>query len=179
MFLLAEQVDWFLDNGGLEWAASRCDRSAEIVYGWAERTECARPFVTEPDERSHVTATIDLDESVDALAVAATLRSNGVLDTEPYRKLGRNQLRVALFPDDRTRRRRGAHRLCRLGRRAARLLEPARAFARDLGARHGRRGAVGATASTSPPCGAVVAVRHAQAPGEAHGVDEHAEHRFW
>ena len=98
LFLLAEQVDWFLDNGGLEWAASRSDRSAEIVYGWAERTEWARPFVTEPDERSHVTATVDLDESVDALAVAATLRSNGVLDTEPYRKLGRNQLRVALFP---------------------------------------------------------------------------------
>jgi len=98
LFLLAEQVTWFLGHGGLEWAASRADQSAGIVYGWAARSDYARPFVAQPDERSHVTATIDLDESVDALAVAATLRANGVLDTEPYRKLGRNQLRIALFP---------------------------------------------------------------------------------
>jgi phosphoserine aminotransferase len=98
LLLLAEQVDWFLDNGGLEWAASRSDRSAEIIYGWAETADYAEAFVADPLERSHVTATIDLDASVDALEVAAALRANGVVDTEPYRKLGRNQLRVALFP---------------------------------------------------------------------------------
>lgn len=98
LLLLAEQIDWFCDNGGLEWAASRSDRSAEIVYGWAEGSDYARAFVADPAERSHVTATIDFDESVDALEVAAHLRSNGVVDTEPYRKLGRNQLRIALFP---------------------------------------------------------------------------------
>ena len=98
LWLLAEQVDWLLENGGLEWAASRADRSAKIVYDWAEASRFAHPFVTDPVSRSHVTATVDLDESVDALAVAATLRANGVVDTEPYRKLGRNQLRIALFP---------------------------------------------------------------------------------
>ena len=99
LLLLAEQVDWFLGNGGLEWAASRADRSAEIVYGWAERSSlrtALRDAIRA--ERSHVTATIDLDEPVDALEVASILRSNGVVDTEPYRKLGRNQLRIALFP---------------------------------------------------------------------------------
>jgi phosphoserine aminotransferase len=98
LLLLAEQVEWFLGNGGLEWAASRADRSAEIIYGWAERSSFAQPFVTDRAERSHVTATIDFDEPVDALEVASILRSNGIVDTEPYRKLGRNQLRVALFP---------------------------------------------------------------------------------
>jgi phosphoserine aminotransferase len=98
LLLLAEQVDWFLTNGGLKWAVSRTDRSAAIVYGWAEASAYARPFVADPAERSRVTATIDFDESVDALEVAATLRSNGVVDTEPYRKLGRNQLRIAMFP---------------------------------------------------------------------------------
>jgi phosphoserine aminotransferase len=98
IMLLAEQVDWFNDNGGLEWSAGRCDRSAEILYGWAERSEFATPFVAKPDERSHVVGTIDFDSSVDAAAVAKTLRANGVVDTEPYRKLGRNQLRIAMFP---------------------------------------------------------------------------------
>ena len=98
LFLLAEQVDWFLGKGGLEWAASRADRSAEIIYGWAENSSYARPFVTDPMERSHVTATIDFEERVDALKVASILRDNGIRDTEPYRKLGRNQLRIALFP---------------------------------------------------------------------------------
>jgi phosphoserine aminotransferase len=98
LLLLAEQVDWFLGNGGLEWAASRSDRSAEIIYGWAERSSFAQPFVSVPAERSHVTATIDFDDTIDALEVASVLRSNGIVDTEPYRKLGRNQLRVALFP---------------------------------------------------------------------------------
>jgi phosphoserine aminotransferase len=98
LLLLAEQVDWFLANGGLEWAASRADRSADIIYGWAERSSYAQPFVSDPAERSHLTATIDLDAPLDALEVASVLRANGVVDTEPYRKLGRNQLRVALFP---------------------------------------------------------------------------------
>jgi len=98
VFLLAEQVDWMLGLGGLEAVASRCDRSAEIVYGWADASEHATPFVAEPSERSHVTATIDFADSVDAAAVAKVLRANGIVDTEPYRKLGRNQLRIAMFP---------------------------------------------------------------------------------
>jgi phosphoserine aminotransferase len=98
LFLFVEQLEWMLGNGGLEWAAARCDRSAEILYGWAEATEYTTPFVAKPSERSHVVGTIDLDDSVDAARVAATLRANGILDTEPYRKLGRNQLRVGLFP---------------------------------------------------------------------------------
>jgi phosphoserine aminotransferase len=98
LFLLAHQVEWMLEHGGLEWAASRCDASAALVYGWADAHEHARPFVAHPPARSHVTATIDFDDRVDAAAVARVLRSNGVVDTEPYRKLGRNQLRIALFP---------------------------------------------------------------------------------
>lgn len=98
IFLAAQQVEWLCGNGGLEWAASRCDRSAEIIYGWAERSDVATPFVTDPSMRSHVVATIDLDESIPAPTVSAVLRANGIVDTESYRKLGRNQLRVALFP---------------------------------------------------------------------------------
>jgi phosphoserine aminotransferase len=98
LFLFVEQLEWILENGGLEWAASRGDRSAEILYGRAEATEYATPFVAKPSERSHVVGTIDFDDSVDAAAVAATLRANGIVDTEPYRKLGRNQLRIALYP---------------------------------------------------------------------------------
>lgn len=98
IFLMVEQVEWMLDNGGLEWTAGRCDRSADIVYGWAERNPMTAPFVKDPTQRSHVVATIDFDESVDAKAVSAALRANGIVDTEPYRKLGRNQLRVALYP---------------------------------------------------------------------------------
>ena len=97
LFLLADQIEWMLGNGGLEWAATRCDRSAEILYGWAEASAYATPFVAKPSERSHVTATIDFDD-VDAAAIAAALRANGIVDTEPYRKLGRNQLRIAMFP---------------------------------------------------------------------------------
>jgi phosphoserine aminotransferase len=97
-FLAAEQVEWINNNGGLEWSASRCDRSAEIIYSWAEASEVARPFVTDPADRSHVVATIDFDDAVDAAAISAVLRANGVLDTEAYRKLGRNQIRVALYP---------------------------------------------------------------------------------
>ncbi|MGH9050561.1 MAG: phosphoserine transaminase [Acidimicrobiia bacterium] len=98
LFLLAHQIDWMLEHGGLEWAASRCDRSAELLYGWAEASPFATPFVAKPDERSHVSATVDFDDRVDAAAVAAALRANGIVDTEPYRKLGRNQLRIGLYP---------------------------------------------------------------------------------
>ncbi len=98
LHLLASQIDWFNDNGGLEFAASRCDRSARIIYDWAEQSSFAAPFVAREAERSHVVATIDFDSSVDALGVTKILRSNGIVDTEPYRKLGRNQVRVAMFP---------------------------------------------------------------------------------
>lgn len=98
VFLLAHELDWMLAHGGLEWCADRCDRNAEILYGWAEASRYATPFVPKPSERSHVTATIDFADTVDAAALARTLRANGILDTEPYRKLGRNQLRIGLFP---------------------------------------------------------------------------------
>ncbi|HVE74534.1 MAG TPA: phosphoserine transaminase [Mycobacteriales bacterium] len=98
LFLLAEQVDWFLGNGGLPWCAARTADSADRLYGWAEKSPYATPFVADVAMRSPVTGTIDFDPSVDANAVAATLRANGIVDTEPYRKLGRNQLRVAMFP---------------------------------------------------------------------------------
>jgi phosphoserine aminotransferase len=98
IFLLAEQLDWMNGNGGLEWTASRCDRSAEILYTWAEQSGFARPFVENPADRSHVVGTIDFVDAVDASVVASVLRANGIVDTEPYRKLGRNQLRIAMFP---------------------------------------------------------------------------------
>ena len=98
LFLMAEQIDWILDNGGLEWSTSRCDRSADILYTWAEKTEVAWPFVKEPSERSHVVGTIDFADHVDASAISKALRANGIVDTEPYRKLGRNQLRIAMYP---------------------------------------------------------------------------------
>ncbi len=98
IFLAGQQVDWINGNGGLEWAASRCDRSAEILYSWAERSDVATPFVDRAEERSHVVGTIDLDESIDANVVSGVLRRNGIVDTDSYRKLGRNQLRIALFP---------------------------------------------------------------------------------
>jgi phosphoserine aminotransferase len=99
VFLANQQVDWMNQQGGLEWAAARCDRSAATIYGWAEASSYATPFVVDPDQRSHVVATIDLDAAVvDANVVSQVLRANGIVDTESYRKLGRNQLRVALFP---------------------------------------------------------------------------------
>ncbi|HUC14681.1 MAG TPA: phosphoserine transaminase [Acidimicrobiales bacterium] len=98
LLLALNQLEWILGNGGLEFSAGRCDRSAEILYGWAESTVYATPFVAKPDERSHVVGTIDFDQSVDADLVAKVLRSNGIVDTESYRKLGRNQLRIAMFP---------------------------------------------------------------------------------
>jgi phosphoserine aminotransferase len=87
-----------LGNGGLSWAAKRGAESAGVLYGWAERSPVATPFVADPALRSTTVATIDFDASVDAAALAKTLRANGIVDTDPYRKLGRNQLRIALFP---------------------------------------------------------------------------------
>ena len=98
IFLAVQQVEWINGNGGLEWAASRCDRSAEIVYGWAEASSYATPFVQDEADRSHVVATIDFDAAIDATTLSAVLRRNGIVDTDSYRKLGRNQLRIALFP---------------------------------------------------------------------------------
>jgi phosphoserine aminotransferase len=98
LFLLAEQIRWMLDGGGLDWCVARSAASSTHLYDWAEASSYATPFVQEPPKRSLVVGTIDFDERVDAAAVAATLRANGILDTEPYRKLGRNQLRIGMFP---------------------------------------------------------------------------------
>ena len=98
LFLMAEQLDWLNGNGGLSWAVERTTDSSDRLYRWADKTSYAQPFVTDPDARSLVVGTVDFDDSVDAAAVAAVLRANGVVDVEPYRKLGRNQLRVAMFP---------------------------------------------------------------------------------
>jgi phosphoserine aminotransferase len=98
LFLLSRQVDWLNELGGLAAAVERTRESSSTLYGWAEKSQFATPFVAEPADRSLVVGTIDFDASVDAAAVAKTLRVNGVVDTEPYRKLGRNQLRVAMFP---------------------------------------------------------------------------------
>ncbi|BDZ42673.1 hypothetical protein GCM10025865_19720 [Paraoerskovia sediminicola] len=98
LVMLAEQVDWMLANGGLGWTTARSAESAAHLYAWAGSRDWATPFVAEPAERSTVVGTIDLDDAIDAERVVATLRANGVLDVFPYRKLGRNQLRVAMFP---------------------------------------------------------------------------------
>ncbi|MBP6997674.1 MAG: phosphoserine transaminase [Phycicoccus sp.] len=96
--MLANQVEWLNAQGGLAWASARTADSSGRLYDWAERTSYAAPYVAEPAHRSQVVATIDFDDSIDAAAIAKALRANGVVDTEPYRKLGRNQLRVACFP---------------------------------------------------------------------------------
>ena len=98
IFLMAEQVDWLNEQGGLDWAVARTRESSDLLYGWAEASPVAEPFVQDPAMRSQVIGTIDFDASVDAAQVAKVLRANGIVDTEPYRKLGRNQLRVAMFP---------------------------------------------------------------------------------
>ena len=98
LFLLAQQLDWMNDNGGLAFTTARCADSAKRMYSWAEARSWATPFVTDPSQRSNVVATIDLDASIDANVVSAVLRANGVVDTDSYRKLGRNQLRMAMFP---------------------------------------------------------------------------------
>ena len=96
--LLADQIEWMNSNGGLKFAAGRSAESAAKLYSWAEKTAYTTPFVTDPAMRSKVVGTINFDESIDATAVAAALRANGIVDTEPYRKLGKNQLRVGMFP---------------------------------------------------------------------------------
>ncbi|MFI5005168.1 MAG: phosphoserine transaminase [Solirubrobacterales bacterium] len=98
LFLLADQIRWMLDGGGLDWCVGRTTASSTHLYEWAERTPYTTPFVADPAKRSLVVGTIDFAEEVDAAAVAATLRANGIVDTEPYRKLGRNQLRIGMFP---------------------------------------------------------------------------------
>jgi phosphoserine aminotransferase len=104
LLLLENQLDWINGNGGLMWADARTRESSGLLYEWAERVDYATPFVTDPEHRSQVVVTIDLDETIDAAALARVLRENGIVDTEPYRKLGRNQLRIATFtaiePDD-------------------------------------------------------------------------------
>ena len=98
LFLMAEQLDWMNGEGGLTGMVERTTASSDALYGWAEKTAYTTPYVTDPDHRSLVIGTIDFDDAISADAVAATLRANGIVDTEPYRKLGRNQLRVAMYP---------------------------------------------------------------------------------
>lgn len=98
LILLADQVEWMLGNGGLDWCVGRTKDSSSRLYEWAEASEFAHPFVTDPAKRSQVVGTIDFDDDVDAAAIAKALRANGIVDTEPYRKLGRNQLRIGMFP---------------------------------------------------------------------------------
>jgi len=98
LFLMAEQLDWMNSQGGLKGMVERTTESSSILYGWAERTSYTTPYVANPEHRSLVIGTIDFDESIDAAQVAKVLRANGIVDTEPYRKLGRNQLRIAMYP---------------------------------------------------------------------------------
>jgi phosphoserine aminotransferase len=104
LVMMENQIDWMNASGGLAWCDARTRESSGVLYDWAEGVDYATPFVANPDHRSQVVVTIDFDEKIDAAAIAAVLRANGVVDTEPYRKLGRNQLRVATFtavePDD-------------------------------------------------------------------------------
>ena len=96
--LLADQIEWMNKNGGLSFAAGRSQKSSEILYSWAEKTSYTTPFVTDPAMRSKVVGTINFDDAIDATKIAAALRANGIVDTEPYRKLGKNQLRIGMFP---------------------------------------------------------------------------------
>ena len=98
LLMLADQVEWMLANGGLDWCVARTRESSSHLYGWAEASDFAQPFVADAARRSLVVGTIDFDDAVDASAVAKALRANGIVDTEPYRKLGRNQLRIGMFP---------------------------------------------------------------------------------
>lgn len=98
ILMMAEQLDWFNSQGGLDWCVSRTTDSANRIYGWADQSNVATPFVSKPNLRSNVIATIDFDEKIDATEITKALRANGILDVEPYRKLGRNQIRVAMFP---------------------------------------------------------------------------------
>ncbi|MGW0173001.1 phosphoserine transaminase [Rhodococcus sp. NPDC003322] len=98
LLMFANQIEWMNGNGGLEWTTARTKDSSSRLYEWAEASEFATPFVTDPALRSQVVGTIDFKDEVDAAAVAKILRANGIVDTEPYRKLGRNQLRIGMFP---------------------------------------------------------------------------------
>jgi phosphoserine aminotransferase len=98
LLLFAEQIEWMNKQGGLAWTTSRTADSSNRLYSWAEKSAAATPFVAEPSQRSQVVGTIDFNDDIDAAAIAKTLRANGIVDTEPYRKLGRNQLRVGMFP---------------------------------------------------------------------------------
>ena len=98
LLMFANQIEWMNEQGGLDWCVARTADSSSRLYDWAEASDFATPFVTEPAHRSQVVGTIDLDDRIDAAKVAKTLRANGILDTEPYRKLGRNQLRIGMFP---------------------------------------------------------------------------------
>jgi phosphoserine aminotransferase len=98
LFMLGDQIRWMLAGGGLEWCVARTRASSQHLYGWALASRHATPFVEDPAKRSLVVGTIDFDESIDAATLAATLRANGIVDVEPYRKLGRNQLRIGMFP---------------------------------------------------------------------------------
>ena len=97
LVMLEEQINWINNEGGIGWADARTKESSNLLYSWAESVDYATPFVSNPDHRSQVVVTIDFNDDVDASVVAKVLRANGVVDTEPYRKLGRNQLRVATF----------------------------------------------------------------------------------
>jgi phosphoserine aminotransferase len=98
LLLFAEQIEWMLGQGGLAWTTARTADSAQRLYTWADKASYTTPFVADPAQRSQVVGTIDFTDEVDAAAVAKTLRANGIVDTEPYRKLGRNQLRIGMFP---------------------------------------------------------------------------------
>jgi phosphoserine aminotransferase len=98
LFLMAEQLDWMNSLGGLAGMVARTTESSDALYGWAEKTSYTTPYVADPSHRSLVIGTIDFDDAIDAAAIAAVLRANGIVDTEPYRKLGRNQLRIAMYP---------------------------------------------------------------------------------
>jgi phosphoserine aminotransferase len=98
LMLLADQIEWMNTNGGLKFAAGRSADSSSRLYSWAEKTSYTTPFVTDPAMRSKVVGTINFDDAIDANVVAATLRANGIVDTDSYRKLGKNQLRIGMFP---------------------------------------------------------------------------------
>jgi phosphoserine aminotransferase len=98
LMLLAEQIEWMNSNGGLSFATGRSTQSSDILYSWAEKTSYTTPFVTDPAMRSKVVGTINFDDAIDATKISAALRANGIVDTEPYRKLGKNQLRIGMFP---------------------------------------------------------------------------------
>jgi phosphoserine aminotransferase len=98
ILMTAEQADWYNNNGGLDWCVSRTAESSSAIYDWAEASSFANPYVVDPAKRSGVVATVDFDDAIDATVIAKVLRANGIVDTEPYRKLGRNQLRISIFP---------------------------------------------------------------------------------